>query len=257
MDANLLLLSVVVGIAASFLGVFVILRRLALVSDVLSHVALPGVALALLLRIDPFLGAFTMLAVVTVGIFLLERRFSFSIDALVGVAFTVAVAVGMIILPDERVVEALFGDIADIGRFDMLFGTVLGALLIAFTFVLFKRFAHATFSKELSRDEAASDNKAELLFLVALALAIALGIKVVGTLLMGAMTILPVVAAKNISWSLKSMTAFAIVLGVVEMVGGISFARAYEVVPGAAIILIGGGVFALSLLVRVFGRQNA
>ncbi|MCR4322704.1 MAG: metal ABC transporter permease [Candidatus Azambacteria bacterium] len=256
MDPNLFIVSAVIAGAASFLGVFVILRRLALVSDVLSHVALPGVALALLLHIDPFIGAFTALALVTVGIFLIERRFAISIDALVGVAFTVALAIGMILLPDEHAVEALFGDIAHIGKSDMLFGVILGALLIVVTFVLFKRFAHATFSKELSRDEASSDKKAELLFLIALALAIALGIKVVGTLLMGAMLILPVVAAKNIAWSLKSMTAFAVVLGVIEMVGGISVAQTYDVVPGAAIILIGGGVFAASLLFRAFGNQN-
>ncbi|MBI5913199.1 metal ABC transporter permease [Candidatus Azambacteria bacterium] len=256
MDSNLLLLSVVVAIAASFLGVFIILRRLALVSDVLSHVALPGVALALILGVNPFFGAFLALGAVTVVIFFLERRFALSIDAIVGVAFTVALAVGMILIPDEHAAEALFGDIAAIGRGDAVFGVALGALLIALTFVLFRRFAHATFSKELSRDETVADGRAEFVFLVALALAIALGIKVVGTLLMGAMMILPVVAAKNIAWSLKSMTALAIVLGVLEMVGGVSLAQAYDTVPGAAIILIGGAVFAVSLVSRAVGRAK-
>lgn len=256
MDSNLLLVSVVVAIAASLLGVFIILRRLALVSDVLSHVALPGVALAIIAGIDPFIGAFLALGAVTVIIFFLERRFALSIDAIVGVAFTVALAIGMILVPDEHAIEALFGDITAIGRGDAVFGVGLGALLIALTFVLFKRFAHATFSKELSRDETVADGRAEFIFLIAVALAIALGIKVVGTLLMGAMMILPVVAAKNIAWSLKSMTAFAVALGVLEMVGGMTLAQAYTVVPGAAIILIGGAVFALSLIVRAIGRQK-
>lgn len=256
MDANLLLLSVVVAVAASFLGVFIILRRLALVSDVLSHVALPGVALALIAGVNPFFGAFLALGAVTVVIFFLERRFALSIDAIVGVAFTVALAVGMILIPDEHAAEALFGDIAAIGREEAALGVALGALLIILTFILFKRFAHATFSKELSRDETVADGRAEFIFLIALALAIALGIKVVGTLLMGAMMILPVVAAKNIAWSLKSMTAFAIVLGVLEMVGGVSLAQTYDVVPGAAIILIGGGVFALSLIARELSRRT-
>jgi len=168
----------------------------------------------------------------------------------------VALAVGMILIPDEHAAEALFGDIAAIGREEAALGVALGALLIILTFILFKRFAHATFSKELSRDETVADGRAEFIFLIALALAIALGIKVVGTLLMGAMMILPVVAAKNIAWSLKSMTAFAIVLGVLEMVGGVSLAQTYDVVPGAAIILIGGGVFALSLIARELSRRT-
>lgn len=257
MDGNLLILSVVVAVAASFLGVFIILRRLALVSDVLSHVALPGVALAMIMGVNPFVGAFVALGAVTIVVFFLERRFALSIDAIVGVAFTMALAIGMILIPDEHAAEALFGDIATVGRGEMVFGVSLGALLIMLTFVLFKRFAHATFSKELSRDETVADQRAEFIFLIALALAIALGIKVVGTLLMGAMMILPVVAAKNIAWSLKSMTALAIVLGVFEMVGGVSLAQAYDVVPGAAIILIGGAVFALSLIARAVGHQKS
>lgn len=257
MDSNLLLVSVVVAIAASLLGVFIILRRLALVSDVLSHVALPGVALAMIAGVDPFIGAFLALGAVTVIVFFLERRFALSIDAIVGVAFTVALAIGMILVPNERAIEALFGDIATVGREDVVFGVSLGIALIILTLVLFKRFAHATFSKELSRDETAADGRAEFLFLIAVALAIALGIKVVGALLMGAMMILPVVAAKNVAWSLKSMTAFAVALGVCEMVGGISFAKTYGVVPGAAIILIGGAVFIASLLARVAWSQKA
>lgn len=256
MDGNLLLLSVVVAIAASFLGVFIILRRLALVSDVLSHVALPGIALAMLAGVNPFFGAFVALGAVTIAIFFLERRFALSIDAIVGIAFTVALAVGMILIPDEHAAEALFGDISSIERADALFGAVLGGFLIILTFALFKRFAHATFSKELSRDETVADGRAEFIFLIALALAIALGIKVVGTLLMGALMILPVVAAKNIAWSLKSMTAFAVVFGVFEMIGGISLAQAYDMVPGAAIILIGGAVFAFSLIARTMMRRQ-
>ncbi|MEK7487895.1 MAG: metal ABC transporter permease [Patescibacteria group bacterium] len=250
MDGNLLLLSIVVAAAASFLGVFIILRRLALVSDVLSHVALPGVALAMLAGVNPFIGAFMALGAVTIIIFFLERRFALSIDAIVGIAFTVALAIGMILIPDEHAAEALFGDISSVTREDALFGVALGGSLIMLTFALFKRFAHATFSKELSRDETVADGRAEFIFLIALALAIALGIKVVGTLLMGALMILPVVAAKNIAWSLKSMTAFAIALGVFEMVAGVSLAGVYDIVPGAAIILIGGAVFVLSLIAR-------
>lgn len=256
MDGNLLLLSVMVAVAASFLGVFIILRRLALVSDVLSHVALPGVALALIAGVNPFIGAFVALGAVTIVIFFLERRFALSIDAIVGVAFTMALAIGMILIPDEHAAEALFGDIGAIGRGDVALGAGLGALLIVLTFVLFKRFAHATFSKELSRDETVADQRAEFIFLIALALAIALGIKVVGILLMGAMMILPVVAAKNIAWSLKSMTALAVVIGVSEMVGGVALAQAYDVVPGAAIILIGGAGFALSLSARAMRYQK-
>lgn len=257
MDIPFLITSIIIAIATSLLGVFVILRRMALVSDVLSHVALPGIALAFMIGVNPFIGAFAALAAVTVGIFFLERKFAVSIDALVGVAFTLALAFGMILTPEAELGEALFGDIASVTQTDLVVAASLGLFLIGSLLLLFRRFAHATFSKEFSLEETKTDVIMEFLFLVAVALAIALGIKVVGTLLMGAMLILPALAAKNIGYSLKSMTMVSVVIGVSAMVGGIYASERLSLVPGAAIILVGGAFFALSLFVRSFLRRNA
>lgn len=257
MDIPFLITSIIIAITTSLLGVFVILRRMALVSDVLSHVALPGIALAFMIGVNPFIGAFAALAAVTVGIFFLERKFAVSIDALVGVAFTLALAFGMILTPEAELGEALFGDIASVTQADLAVAASLGLFLIGSLLLLFRRLAHATFSKEFSLEETKTDVIMEFLFLVAVALAIALGIKVVGTLLMGAMLILPALAAKNIGHSLKSMTVVSVVIGVSAMVGGIYASERLSLVPGAAIILVGGAFFALSLFVRSFLRRNA
>ncbi|OGD23373.1 hypothetical protein A2Z10_02225 [Candidatus Azambacteria bacterium RBG_16_47_10] len=250
MDLPFLMTSIIVSVAASLLGVFIIVRRMALVSDVLSHVALPGIALAFLIGINPFIGAFAALAVVTVGIFFLERKFAVSIDALVGVAFTLALAFGMILTPEAELGEALFGDIASVTKTDLVVAASLGLFLVGFLLVLFRRLAHATFSKEFSLEETKTDVIMEFLFLVAVALAIALGIKVVGTLLMGAMLILPALAAKNIGRSLKSMTVVSVMLGIIAMMGGLYLSEMLSLVPGAAIIIIGGAFFVISLGAR-------
>lgn len=256
MDIPFLITSIIIAIATSLLGVFVILRRMALVSDVLSHVALPGIALALMIGVNPFIGAFAALAAVTVGIFFLERKFAVSIDALVGVAFTLALAFGMILTPEAELGEALFGDIASVTQMDLVVAASLGLFLIGSLLLLFRRFAHATFSKEFSLEETKIDVIMEFLFLVAVALAIALGIKVVGTLLMGAMLILPALAAKNIGRSLKGMTVVSVIFGIAAMTGGVYISEKLSLVPGAAIILVGGAFFAISLSVRsLLGRD--
>ena len=83
MDFGINFISIIISLSASLLGVFILLRRLALVSDVLSHVALPGMAIAITLNINPFIGAFAALFLAVSGIFYVEKRFSFSIETLV------------------------------------------------------------------------------------------------------------------------------------------------------------------------------
>src|SRR3989344_7689493 len=110
--------SVFVGVAAGYLGSFMVLRRMALVGDALSHVALPGVALALLFNVNPFLGAFATLFAGIIGIWLIEHKTELPVESLVGLFFTVSLAVGILITPDEHLIEVLFGDISSITLLD-------------------------------------------------------------------------------------------------------------------------------------------
>jgi len=109
-----LLTGIFVGIASGYLGSFMILRRMALVGDALSHVALPGLAIALLLNVNPFLGAFVTLFTGIVAIWLIENKTELPTKALVGLFFTFSLAVGILITPHEDILEALFGDIQKI-----------------------------------------------------------------------------------------------------------------------------------------------
>src|SRR3990167_3917418 len=97
--------SVFVGVAAGYLGSFMVLRRMALVGDALSHVALPGVALALLFNLNPFLGAIAFLGVTVIGIWIIEYRSSLSLDTIVGVFFTASLALGALLTPEHELIE--------------------------------------------------------------------------------------------------------------------------------------------------------
>ncbi len=248
MDISVIIVSLIVGVAASILGVFIILRRLALVSDVLSHVALPGMALSLFFGINVFFGAFAALIFAVLGIYFLENKSKISLEAIVGIMFTTSLALGMIFFPDkEQLIDGLFGNINSITTEDVFLTYILGGFIILITLVFFRNFAHTTFSKELAQSEGFSVKKINLIFLVLLAAVIALGVKVVGTLLIGALTILPVSIAKNLSGSLKSMTVLSVFFGVFIVILGILASLFFSIPLGAAIILSGSILFILSL----------
>ncbi len=251
MGLEVLITSLIVGVAASLLGVFIILKRMALVSDVLSHVALPGMAIALMLNINIFYGAFVALFLAILGIYFLEKKEAINLDAIVGVFFTVSLALGLILFDDKYdLLEGLFGSVEHISVYDMILTSILGTITILTTILFFNRFAQVTFSKEIAQSEGYPVDKTRFIFLLLLAVIIALGIKVVGTLLMGALTILPVSAAKNISKNLKSMTFLSLVFGVVSVLLGLFIAEYLAISPSGSIIIVGGVIFLLTLLKR-------
>ncbi len=248
MDISIIIVSLIVGISASILGIFIILRRIALVSDVLSHVALPGMALSLFFGMNIFFGAFIALLFAVFGIFLLENKSKIALETIVGIFFTMSLALGVVFFEDKyELVEGLFGNIENITNFDLFITVFLGIIVIFITISFFRSFAHMTFSKELAQSEGFPVKKLNLIFLVLLACVIALGIKVVGTLLMGALTILPVSIAKNLAGSLKKMAILSVFFGILIVSLGLFVAPFLNIELGAAIILSGGVLFIVSL----------
>ena len=92
--------------------------------------------------------------------------------------------------------------------------------------------------------------KTELIFLLIFALVVALGIKLVGTLLMGALTIIPALIARNIVRSIRGYLMMSAILGGVISVVGVIIANYWHFLPGPTIVLFGVGCFAISLLLR-------
>lgn len=244
-----IILGVAIALASSFLGVFIILRKMALVSDVMSHVALPGIAIAMMFNVNPFLGAFLALFLAVTFIVIIEKKYQFSIETLVGVFFTASLALGMLLMGDdlEMLVESLFGDISKISTLDFWIGVIGSGLVFLITAIFFKKFTRVTFSKELSQSQGVEIGKIDYLFLILFALIIGVGIKAVGVLLMGALTILPVSIAKNFSRSLKGMTLWSLLVGVFMVVAGFAVSGYFNVSSSAIIILMGALFFTVSL----------
>jgi ABC-type Mn2+/Zn2+ transport system permease subunit len=183
----LLLTGALVGAASGYLGSFMVLKRMSLVGDALSHVALPGMAIALTLSIDPALGAFVALAFAIVGIWYLGEHTEVYSEALVGIFFTGSLAVGILVTPEPELLEALFGNLEKIGLVDGVV-TIVAAVGI---FLIAKRISEqlllGVVSEDLARTAGVDNPKINLVYLLLVGLIVALGVKFVGTLLMGAL----------------------------------------------------------------------
>ncbi|MEX1063846.1 MAG: metal ABC transporter permease [Candidatus Paceibacterota bacterium] len=240
--------AIFVGIASGYLGSFMILKRMALVGDALSHVALPGLALALLFNVNPFLGAFATLFVGIIIIWLIENKTELPVESLVGLLFTFSLAIGVLITPDEHIFEALFGDIAQITALDTVVAVILSLVVILVMKKISKSFILTTMSPDLAKSSGVNVRRNNLFFLLMVALIVALGIKAVGTLLMGALVIIPAIASKNFSSSMSRYVVTSSVIGLASLLGGVILAGFYNFPPGPLVVLASTAIFLLSLL---------
>lgn len=242
-----LVTGIIIGAAAGYLGSFMILRRMALVGDALSHVALPGVALALLYNFNPIAGAFAALLVGTIIIWLLEKKSHLPTESLVGLMFTVALSIGLLITPREDILDALIGDISSLSRLDALLGIVLAIIIVVVMSSIANQFILATVSSDLAKASGVKVARNNFIFLLLVALIVALGIKVVGTLLMGALVVIPAIASRNISTGKNAYIIISTVIGLLSVLIGMFIAQAFSYPPGPMIVLASTAIFLLSL----------
>lgn len=248
--ALLLFVGALVGAASGFLGSFMVLKRMSLVGDALSHVALPGIAIALTFGINPMFGALAVLLIATLGIWYLGEHSEVYPEALVGVFFTASLSIGLLLTPEPDLLEALFGNIDKIGYVDGAFTVIGAAIIFAVTFIISRKLLLGVVSEDLAKTQKVNISKINLVYLLLVALVVALGVKFLGTILTGAMVIIPAAAAKNIARSIHSYQWVAILIGIASSITGILVAKFFNVASGPAVVLAAVAVFVVSFILR-------
>jgi len=245
-----LLAGSLIAAAGGLLGSYALLRRMALVGDALSHVALPGIALGLLFNFNILLGSLAFLVLGTLGIWFVEHKTRLPPDTVVGVFFALSLAAGALLTPGEEILEALFGDITKLTSSDFWWAVVLASFVIFLLLFYSRRFVLALISRDLSRSVGLQPHKLELLFLLIFGLAVAVGIKFVGALLMGSLIIIPAAASRNLAKSMNSYLFLSVLLGVLGSLAGILISYFYQLSPGPIFVLVLGAIFFFSILFK-------
>ena len=179
----LLLIGALVGASSGFLGSFMVLKRMSLVGDALSHVALPGIAIALAFGVNPMLGALIALVIATVGIWYLSEHSEVYPEALVGIFFTASLSIGLLLTPAPDLLEALFGNIDKIGAFDGIIVLIGAIVIFIVTAAISKQLLLGVVSEDLAKSQKINIGKVNLVYLLMVALVVSLGVKFLGTLL--------------------------------------------------------------------------
>lgn len=242
-----------VALIAGPLGCFIVWRRLAYYGDTLSHAALLGVVLALLLEINVVLAVFAMSAVVSLALLTLQRRSALPSDALLGLLSHSALALGLVALAFMVHVRIdllglLFGDILAVSRADIAIIWAGGAVVLAVLAAIWRPLFASTVNRELAEAEGMNPARSEIIFMLLMAGVIALSMKIVGVLLITAMLIIPPAVARRFAGGPEQMALMSAGIGVVAVVCGLYASLGWDTPAGPSIIVAAALLFVITLL---------
>ncbi|MEW6616857.1 MAG: metal ABC transporter permease [Patescibacteria group bacterium] len=237
-----------VAIASGLIGSFLVLKKMTLMSDALSHVALPGIALGVIFKFEPIIGGLLFLFLSIILIWGIENKTKLATESITGVLFVTALAVGSILISETELLEAFFGNVEDISPLQLLIQTIIAIGIIGIVAKNFKSLMLVSIAPDLTYSEKISRTKLELLLLVLIALTISIGIGFVGVLLMSALSIIPAVTARNLSRNLKMYIWWSMFIATLSLIGGIIISHFTQSMnPGVATVLISTFFFLISL----------
>jgi ABC-type Mn2+/Zn2+ transport system permease subunit len=246
-----LIVGATVGLAAGYLGSIMVLEKMALVGDALSHVALPGLALGVLLGFNPLVGGFLFLFISAVLIWHVGRVTKLSFETLVGATFTLALAIGILLFPNlDALEEALFGDITAVGLTEATAAVLISVAVILLTRLIYRKIVLGLISEELATSKGIRIARINLLYLLLVSLTVAIGIQITGTLLVGFLVVTPAAAAKIISANLSRYLMLSSMFGAISAVSGILLSSYFNILPGPLVVISGIAIFVVVILIR-------
>ena len=248
-----LLASIIVGILCPFVGNFVVLRKMSFFSDAISHSAFAGLAAGILLGIDLSLSSIAVAILISLLIAFLSEKTTLSHDTIIGIAFSGAIATGMLIIGRLKGYRAdiftfLFGDILAITKTDILLIFVISIFTITILLAFLKPFLQITFNRDLAKVEGINVRFFEYLLFFIIAIVVTVSLKIIGIILVTSLLIVPAAAAKNIASSLKQLFSLSCIFGVVSGIIGLTGSVYLNTASGPTIVLVSIVIFFLTML---------
>lgn len=250
-----LVAALVVAVLSSLLGVYVVLRGLSLLGDGLAHVSLAGVALGVVVGVQPLAMALVFAIVGALAIQALRASGRVQGDAAIGILFTAGLAFGVIVISKAHgfsidLTSYLFGNILAVTRADLWIVAAIGAGLILVFGAFRKEFLYITFSEEAARLSGLPVRWLNGVFTVLTAATIVVAARIVGILLVSALLVVPAATSLQFAKSFRAALLWSVLVGVVSVAVGLAASVAYGTASGASIALASTLVFGLCLAIR-------
>lgn len=255
-----LLATLFVAPAAAAMGIHVVNFRMSFYSDAISHSAFTGVALGIISGIDPvvtmvFFGLFVGSVIVRV-----RKKTDLSVDTIIGVAFSMSVALGIVIISAKRGLTRnlhsfIYGDVLAVSEGEIVLMALLAVVVLFFTIYLYNHLILMAINEEVAKTKGVSTTLYEYIFSILLALVVCLCIRVVGILLVTALIIVPAAVGRILSKSIGGLFWYSTATALLASISGLAISYYWDTASGATMVLVCALLFFVSQTVSIVRKS--
>lgn len=244
-----------IAITAPLLGLFLVLRRLAMIGDTLSHVSIAGVALGFLLGVYPIAVGLLFAVIASIGIEKLRRTYRTYAELSIAIMMSGGIALASIFFTSGKgfnlnVNAYLFGSIYTLSWTDLLVIAAVTVVVLAVVLLHRKELFLLSFDEDAAAVSGLPVRYFNIMISVLTALVISAAIKIVGALLVSALLTVPAACSLALSRSFRQAIVLVIAVGEIAVVAGLWIAGLWNLAPGGTIVLLLIALLILSLTVR-------
>ncbi|BAU25976.1 zinc transport system permease protein [Aneurinibacillus soli] len=261
---NALLSGLVIGLVAPLIGVFLVVRRLSLIADALSHITLSGVAAGLLLgQSIPFFQSISPIymgmAFSVVGAFMIDKlraAYRFYQELAIPIILSTGIGLGVVLISlangfNVDLFGYLFGSLLAVTQQDVIRVVIASAIVIVVVWLFYKELLYLSFDEEAARISGVPRGVVNVIFSILVAIVISISMQVVGILLVSALITLPVAAALQLANSFRQTFVYAILFGELSVLAGLMLAYTFNLASGGTIVLVA----VLLLVIVLLGKR--
>lgn len=250
-----LICGILIGLSASLLGIFLVLRKLSLISDGLSHVSFATVALALAVGVTPIFVSIPLIILASFLINKLTEKAHIYSDSAIGLVSALSLSCGVIIISTVKGFNVdingyLFGSILAIEDFEAVISVIIALAVIGTIVIFFNDLFLLTYDPDYARISKVNQKLINIIFSIIQSVTIVIGVKIVGAMLMSSLIIFPVIAALQISKNFKTMIFLSSIISVSSVVIGIFISFIFNIPTGATIVLVNGISFTIFFIIN-------
>ena len=248
---NAFIISAMISILCPCVGIFLVLRRFSMIGDTLAHASLAGITIGLASGQNPVIGAFAFTAVCGALIELLRGYFKKNADLVLSVVLAACVGIAVTLMSAGRLhsnaESIMFGSVLTVTKTDMILVLILSVLSVAALVLLYDRLVYISFDEEAAQIAGVRVRLLNYVFIVLVASAVSVSIRVVGVLVLSSLMALPVATAMQLRRGFKATFVFSVIFSFVDIMLGLVLSYYIGVAPGGFTALI--SVFTLMAVI--------
>lgn len=245
----------VIAFLAPMIGLFLVVRRYSYMADTLAHVSLVGVALGVLAGVNPILPALGVATIASLGIEKLRENKRLFGESILALFLSGSLALAVVLMSLSKgfqgdLMSYLFGSITTVSFFDVIIIVMLAAVVAVCIFFFYRQLFLVTFHEELAFAEGVNTKAFNTFLIVAAAIVVSLSMRIVGTLLIGALMVIPVVTALQLRMSFRNTFLYSILFSVLSTLVGLFASFYLNLASGGTIVLVALIFFLGTLVVK-------